>query len=407
MRELVLSIMYVFRQVAKFFSTRYATLLGGNVDWFYGLAIPYVIENRKHKKRIIEAVAITLTLLVYFLLQIIFIDAINVVKVIVNITKIIVCFFCFRYTIDHIKNVNLIRTLAFTTGIYTLLTVMALVFSNSTIFWRFNDNINKFSLVRLQLAYLEPSELGYHIILVMLPLIAIFILTNIRKVKFICGSLIGLNAVVLYLAKPLGAIAIGFLAIVIMIAYDFYLRPSKKKIRLYILILIIGLVGVMALYLTENPIIMRIIYTLQGKDSSNNYRVGTNFKVFIRSFAEYKFLGCGFGNLNTPAFIERHSNIGLTTVVVNSFIYFIIETGILGLLIVLLLIIAMIKNTIKGKSLFKIGLTVFITLYSFVGGHFTSAITWVMYGIIFSDYSDEMLVSAFECAVTKSYKKVS
>ena len=182
MRELVLSIMYVFRQVAKFFSTRYATLLGGNVDWFYGLAIPYVIENRKHKKRIIEAVAITLTLLVYFLLQIIFFDAINVVKAIVNITKIIVCFFCFRYTIDHIKNVNLFRSLACTTGIYTLLTVMALVFSNSTIFWRFNDNINKFSLVRLQLAYLEPSELGYHIILVMLPLIAIFILTNIRKV---------------------------------------------------------------------------------------------------------------------------------------------------------------------------------------------------------------------------------
>lgn len=50
MKEIIFSIMYVYRQVAKFFSVKYSTLLGGNVDWFYGLAIPYVVENRKNKK---------------------------------------------------------------------------------------------------------------------------------------------------------------------------------------------------------------------------------------------------------------------------------------------------------------------------------------------------------------------
>lgn len=323
-------------------------------------------------------------------------DNLVISKAFINIVKIVICYFSFRYVIDHIKEFNMARIIVIISGIFFVLTVIAIVYKESYLFWRFNDNINKFSLVRLQLFYLEPSELGYHILLIMLPLVAIFVLSRIRKVKIVSGILLGVNAFTLYLAKPLGAIAIGFVAILAMTIYEYYLYPSKTKRKIYIILAVLFVVFVIILYFAENPIIMRIIYTLQGKDSSNNYRLGINFEVLFRSLTDYNFLGCGFGNLNTPAFIDRYRGIGLTAVVVNSFIYFIIETGVFGFIVVALLIINMLKKAIVDKSVFKLGLSVFIVIYSFVGGHFTSALTWVMYGIIFSNYNDKMLVSAFE-----------
>lgn len=396
MKEIALSIMYVFRQFAKFLSKTHATSLGGNVDLYYALAIPYMFEAKNKKNRMIELCIVFITLFGYSALQFLVLEDLNVLKLIVNTVKIFVCFAVFRYTMDKIHKVNLARTILTISVMFFGLTVMAVVFSESTWFWRFNDGVNLFSLTRLQLFYLEPSELGYHLLLVMIPLTAVFLLSKRMKIKLISGLFLVTNAVTLYLAKPLGAIAIGAVAIVAVILYEFLLHPTKSKLRLYVILVVVVLAVLALLYVTENPLILRIIYTLQGKDGSNNYRVGVSLEVLKRSLIDYNLIGCGFGNLNTEAFISNYRPIGLSVVVVNSFIYFIIEAGVLGVVVVSCLIGGMIYKTLKDKSIVKMGLSVFVIIYSLFGGHFTSAVTWVVYGIIFSNWKDADMIEGFE-----------
>ena len=193
--------------------------------------------------------------------------------------------------------------------------------------------------------YLEPSELGFHLIPLILIFLTNLILSKNKKVKIISSLFIVLNIIPLYLAKPMGAIGIGGLSILVVIIYDYYLRPSKIKRVIYFCCFVLGIILILVLFKIDFPLIQRIIYTLQGNDGSNNYRVTVSLNVLKESLIDYHFLGCGFGNLHTSNFISQYTDLGLTTVVVNSFIYFIIETGIFGIIFIGYLIYSLFRSS--------------------------------------------------------------
>ena len=136
--------------------------------------------------------------------------------------------------------------------------------------------------------------------------------------------------------------------------------------------------------ISKNEIVLRAFDTLKGKDPSNSYRVNVSYTVFAKSLPDFHLIGCGFGNLHTANFMNRYDE--LVTVVVNSFIYFFIETGVFGIAFVVGLIVFMIKKTIESKNTLKWGLLFFVVIYQFFGSHFTNAFTWAIYGIIMSNF---------------------
>ena len=135
----------------------------------------------------------------------------------------------------------------------------------------------------------------------------------------------------------------------------------------------------------------RIKQTLAGKDGSVNYRVNVSLEVLNKSLKDYDYMGCGFGNLNTTDFISQYQDFKLAQMVVNSYIYFWIETGILGIIYWLILIFYIAKKCIKSKSIIKIGLFTYILLFQFVGIHFTNGLIWLIYGFIISSEDSKMI----------------
>lgn len=391
-KEAIMGFIFSFRQSLKFLSKEHMNFLGGNLDMFYIFAPIYFFQNIKNKNKIFNLLKVAAILFGYGLIQLIFIPHLNLVKMIINILKILVCYLVYLYTKENIHKISLLNIAYYASVILTILTGLSLIFRQSDLFWRFNDGINLFSLTRLQLFYLEPSELGFHLIPLVLIFLTKFLLTKNNKQRIISIIFIILNLIPLYLAKPMGAIGIGGLSILIAIFYDYYLHPNKNKRNIYIFAFILSIVFIFILYQLDSPLIQRVIYTLQGNDGSNNYRIGVSFNVLKESLVDYHFLGCGFGNLHTEAFVSQYTDLGLTTVIVNSFIYFIIETGVLGIAFVTYLIYSLYKNAIRYKSVLKMGLTTFLVVYSFFGGHFTSGLAWTLYGILLSNLNDENFI---------------
>ena len=108
-KEILLSIMYTFRQSLKFLSPKYMNFLGGNLDLFYIFAPIYFLQNIKNKEIIYKILKIFLLLIGYAFLQIIFIPHLNYVKMFINIIKIIICYMVYLYTKEKIYDISLLN----------------------------------------------------------------------------------------------------------------------------------------------------------------------------------------------------------------------------------------------------------------------------------------------------------
>ncbi|WP_342986073.1 hypothetical protein [Clostridium saudiense] len=385
--ELVIAFLYYFRQCTKILSQN-EVFLAGNLDPFYLGAPLYLMENYKNKQKLKRVFILILPIFLYAIFQLIFIRDINIIKMLINIIKISICILTMIYVKENYYRIN-IKKLTKIIAIFYAASIPLAMLLKSEIIWRLNDIYNKYSLQRLELFYLEPSELGFHIIIILIMLISFILRSEDNKEKILLITLIIANSIILYMARPLGAIVIGSFSIVVLLLLDLIINPSKNKIKVYSALVGLALVAVIFMIITKSPIYMRIVETLNGTDSSNSYRIGVTLDVFKQSFIDFKGIGCGFGNLNTEAFISKYNYLGLIVVVTNSFIYYIIECGIFGLITLGILIYFLVKRCIKDKSPMKWGLTTFLLLYQIFAGHFTSGLTWGIYGIVLSNFSED------------------
>ena len=141
-------------------------------------------------------------------------------------------------------------------------------------------------MTRLRLFYYEPSELGFRLIIVMVVLIGFFLASKCKRKKSLLAVLILVDAFTLYLARSMGAIGIGALAIGVMFLYDWIARNSRKKTVIYSCICAALLLFCVMMAVTQSDLYMRLMDTLQGKDSSNRYRIGLSFRILGDSFLE-------------------------------------------------------------------------------------------------------------------------
>jgi len=385
----LVAISYYFRQAGKLLAEGNSkTVFGGNLDPFYMISPLYFYENYKNKNKMKRISIIILSMVALALVQWIFNRDMNIVKMIVNMSKIVICITSMLYVIDNYKKIDILKITKLISILFAISIPISVIFYNSSILWRHNDIHNKYTLSRLNLFYLEPSELGFHLAILIIILLGYILISTDIKEKIILMGLVITNCIVLYMARPLGAIVIVAFSVLIMLLWDLIYRPTKSKFKLYGCFLLGFLVLAVILILTKSPIAMRIIDTLNGKDASNSYRIGVTLDVFRQSFIDYKGLGCGFGNLNTQNFISKYSYLGLVVVVTNSFFYFIIETGIFGAIVLITFLFVMLKKCIKEKSLIKWGLFTFLVLYQVFAGHFTSGLYWILYGVILSDFNE-------------------
>lgn len=373
--------MLFFKQSAAFLTenSEKALFLGGNADPFYALGVLTFFELGKYKKTLFYFFVFAVPILLFWICQIVINPEINFIKSLFTVAKLMLCIGAMLFVINHIKDINLLFICKVYIIISFMFTCLALTSLHNSFLWRFNDVINVYSLTRLQLFYLEPSELGFHIALILIYLLGCFFNGNKKLLIYVL-----LAAFVLGCTRAMGAISISLISVFLLLFIRWMRKPTVNITIIYIILFFVFTGILIFLFKTQNPILMRVLSTVSGNDSSNNYRIGLSIEVFKSSLKDYNFLGCGFGQINTEAFVSSYAHLGLTTVVVNSFLYFFIETGLFGIMYIVILAIALLKSCMKDPLTIKWGIFLFLMIYQLAGSHFTSPINWMMYGFILS-----------------------
>ena len=386
----VAAIFFAFRQSTKVFFAKGNAVMAANIDPFYIPGVVYAINFKRMPKYAKRFVVYSVALLIYAFLQIIILKDLDILKLFVNYIKIVICIFTMLYVKDNYNKYSIFKIAKIGTILITLTTLCALLLQNSEVLWRFRDGINKYDLTRLHGLFLEPSELGFHAMILLIILFA-YILTKkmSKKDMLVVIGLILCNGITIYLAKPFGAIVVGVIAITSMLIYNLIKKFTYKKLMIFLGLLVAGIILIIILYNQKNAIIYRAIDTINGKDLSNNYRVSTSLDVLQQSFVDYKGLGLGFGNMHTESFSEQYASLGVASVVANSFQYFIIEGGLFAIVSLILLWIEIIHKSRKNFTHLKVGILVFLFAYQIFGGHFTSGLTWALYGLCMSEFREE------------------
>lgn len=382
--EFFISILYYFKNFVNInIFGQEAKILQGNIDLFYIIPILTILSLYKKKNRltIINATIWFYPILFWAIVQFIFNSNIDLYKMIISLIKLFFCLILFNYfkDIKNIKDIDIYKTVIIIGSFYTISILPALLFKKSFL-WRNNDYINLYTHSRLQLFYTEPSALGCYIGIIIMFLIY-FIVKKIGNKKLNLILIIG-GFYVLFLTSSLGSILSLLIALIIMLGYNLFEKKNYKILAIYCLMLIIGFIGLIIIINDNNPIYLRILDIIANKDPSGNYRINITNEILNRSFINSKGIGIGFGNINTSQFRLMYDKYGLVQVIANSFPYFIIETGIFGILYILVIINYIINKLIKNRNMLLIGLFFYIISLQIYGGYFTDTFNWIIYGLI-------------------------
>ena len=367
--------------------------LMGNLDFWYLLGPLYLWKNRKNRSKIKILIYILSVFFFFGVFQIIIRPEINIFKLVIMLAKISVCILVMLYVMDNTDKINILSIAKIVSIMFAITLPIALIFRNSEVFWIIDDPNNAFSPNRLQFVYFEPSELGFRLVILLVILIGFFLVSDCRREKVFLGILIIINLIIFYFAKSMGTIGIGFLAISVMLLYDWIKHNTRIKTVVYTSGCVLLVIVAVVLVVTENDLYLRIVSTFQGYDSSTNYRIGRAYQILGESFLQYNGIGCGFGNVNTESFLSQWN---LKVVIVNSFVYYMVETGIFGVITLTAFISLLLYRCVKGKSAIKWGLFVFVIIFQFMGSHFTSGLNWVAYGIILSNFNERNYYKSIE-----------
>lgn len=394
--NIIVSLMYFFRQGIYLLSPTNGYFLVGNLDAFYLFAPMYLLnkfkelKDKKEKLKDIKISKTTIALItcsvLYIIIQIVFVPNVNILRVMVNMAKIIVCYFVMKYIKEYYNKFDISFICKAFSILCAVLLLAAIVLPNSAL-WRHNDIINKYDLSRLKFLYTEPSELGLHAMPIIL--IYFFMILNTKKREKIVSYIMFTLPIIMALlyAKPLGAIGIGAISIGVLCVADLIINFSKKKLTIYIVLILIGIFLLGGLALTKSSIYLRIIDTFNGKDMSNSYRITVSFTVATQSIMDSYGIGIGLGNAELENNVEKYGYLGLEKEgVINSYMNLIAEGGIFGIVLSAIVIAAILKKSIEEQSSIKIALAVFIIIYQFTGTYFTNPLCWIIYGIILSDF---------------------
>lgn len=367
-KEKVISLMYIFKQV-----------FSSNMDILYFLSFCCIMKDRKI---IIKSFKYIFPIIIYGGFQVIYYQSHNfdIVKLIVNVSKIYICILLYTYIKSDAKNINLNKIISYISLTYICLIPIALITKGSFL-WRNNDIINNFNKTRLQLFYSEPSELAFHASLVLI-FIMYFILTSTfgRKNNI---SITILLSFLIYLTAGFGAIGGLMISFFIMFTINYFKKLTLRKIVYYYFGLIFAICFILSNI--NSPLALRANAVLNGNDASVSYRLEIGYIVMTQALKDTNMIGVGFGNLNAISTASQYANYGLVERIANSFMYFITEGGLFAIIYLLIFNLSLLKNINRKNNLIKVPLLFFIIYYQIVGGYFTNPTNWIICGLISSD----------------------
>ena len=389
--EMLMALLYCFHQMAANLPFVSKTLTG-NLDFFYALGILGIIfVIFKRKKDISLLIICALPIAIYGILQGMVMDNMDMQKLMINISKITICVSLMILVSRKIHDFKIKKFIDYVCRIYIIFTPLALIFSSNDYLWRLNDTVNKYSLLRLNLFYIEPSELGFHLSFIIIILMYLISKEKVRKVnrKYIVYMINCFVLLVLSRAYGASVILIGtilFVSFVVILA-----KLNYKNILIGYGLTIIFTVTIILLVVTKSSIYMRTVDTLNGKDSSNSYRVNVTQKFTSTAITNTDGVGVGLGNLNTDRTRKIFKSTGMTAVVAASFPYFIAESGVFGIAYIVILILFLLINVLFKKNMLLANLLLFSFLYQIYGGYFTNPVNWIVYGLIISKWTPEKI----------------
>jgi len=366
--------------------------LTGNLDFFYALAIlGTIFVLFKRKKDISILIICALPIVCYGILQAMFIENLETQKLMVNISKITICISLMILVSRKMNDFKMKKFIHFICRIYLILTPLGILLKSNDYFWRLNDTVNKYSLVRLNLFYIEPSELGFHLSFIVIILMYLIIVEKVRKERCIyiiymldCLGLLALSGAYGSSVMLMGTIA--FVSFVVLLS-----KINFKNILVgYGLIIIFTIVTILFV-VTKSSIYMRTIDTLNGKDNSNSYRVNVTQKFTSTAVTKTNGIGVGLGNLNTDNTRKIFKATGMTAVVAASYPYFIAEGGVFAIAYLVILLSLLIINVNIKRNMLLANLLLFSFLYQIYGGYFTNPVNWIIYGLILSKWTPDQI----------------
>ena len=357
----------------------------GNLNILYFFApIFFTISLKHNKNNIIYLIVMTLPFFIILFLTCNFSKYFNnYEKSIIYILKMIICFSLFLSSKTLLFKLNIKEIVSNLIILILGLTTIAIL-TNSEYLWRFNDTTNLYSKTRLQLFFMEPSELSE--VCGILLIIQFFYFRQTKNIKDLIYIVFCL--IPLLLSAGLSGIVYSFLAILILVVfYEFKNFKNNMISYFFIFLLLISLISIILIMFNGNsPIVNRIFLVLNGGDGSFNYR-------FVRAIGALKFLlsdtnyiGVGLGNIRTDLLSDVLSNYNLISFS-NSFIFFISEGGFVAIIFLISLLVYLLKNIFKNKETYenkclKFSILFFLVVFQITGGYFTDPFIWIMYGVI-------------------------
>lgn len=389
--EILMAILYCFHQMFANLPFVSKTITG-NLDFFYALGIigtMFILFKRK--KDISLLIICALPIAIYGIVQGMVIQNLEMQKLVVNITKITICISLMILVIRKLPDFKIKKFIDYVCRIYLILTPIAFLLKSNDYLWRLHDTVNKYSLVRLNLFYIEPSELGFHLSFIIIILMYLIIKEKDRKANckyaiymLDCIGLLALSRAYGSSVMLLGTIV--FVAGVIILA-----KLNYKNILVgYGLIIVFTIITILFV-VTKSSIYMRTVDTLNGKDSSNSYRVNVTQKFTATAITKTDGIGLGLGNLNTDNTRKLFKSTGMTAVVAASYPYFIAEGGLFGIAYIVILLTFVSINVITKKDMLLANFLLFSFLYQIYGGYFTNPVNWIVYGVILSKWTPKQI----------------
>lgn len=370
------------------FSIVFSDILGnGNLNLLYFFGLFLFLNNFRLKKKLLKDVTIFFVpLLIMIIIEFIFSkNLFSIIKVGVFCIKIFVCIVLLSFTkrnfweIDHLKLIRYINIY------FTFLLLLSFISLKYPILWRLNDPYNSVSKTRLKFLYSEPSVLGLLCGVILIILSYYYFNTN-KKYRKNLFLEIFLILIILTLTFSISGILYTCFAIFILYIWT-SLKDLRRIPRRYYFYLILGIIFIVTILLTKNPISKRIFTIVSGKDASFNFRWSLGLEAFKKTMSTTNCWGMGLGNMNTTYGLTLLKSFNIDFKLANSFLYFLCENGMVGFIyLIYLFAFNLYKCTNSSKTIkpLKVALLFFVFVSQLVGGYFTDPLLWIIYGIICS-----------------------
>lgn len=359
---------------------------GGNLNLTYLLGATMIIPLLRDKRyfRRLLLLWVPLLLIVTLTSQFSGIQQ-NSTKVVVYLAKLLFCITLMYYIEKNFKRIDFPTIYGHALNLVIILLIVSLILRNSSVLWRLNDIYNNFSKVRLQLLFTEPSVLGHFTGVMIIFGVFTFINNKVilsEKFKF------ALLVLTMLLSFAMSGIVYTIISCSLLIALSFGKDIFSGKIKKSIFtVLIIGVLIFSYILITNNVLSQRLVAIFAGNDGSFNFRWYVAYSSLGGILQKSNYFGIGMGNMNTVLGESILLAENVDHFFANSFMYFIAENGIPGLIYIIYLIFIIInkmKRSFSGDNSFnlKFSLFVFVIISQIAGEYFTDPFVWCLYGII-------------------------